>query len=319
MEKELGYSQKTHDLILRMEKCNLSPYVWNEEKVIELMKRSYEFFGLDFPKKISFHKDPFDNIFASTASTASTAWTAWAASTARTAWKASTVSTVSTATPSYDWDWFVITYEYSQANKVNNENDKKYIQYHALMLEAQENGMGYFVEWEDTLYIAQKPVVRVNPAGQLHSEHFPAIEWQSEEKSYYLNGVNFPKEMWQKLINHEMSFQEILAIRDIDQRTQAMRYGDVNEFLKHAKAKLLDSYEKQTPQGKIVSYALYKIPKGEIFTEDAYYAVYDCSSTGRKYMSGVLREHRTVAEAMGWKHYLSPEIWKMMVPLIHES
>ena len=42
-----------------------------------------------------------------------------------------------------------------------------------------------------------------------------------------------------------MPFEEILKIVDVDQRTQAMRYGDVREFLKHTKSALLDSKEVQ--------------------------------------------------------------------------
>ena len=61
-----------------------------------------------------------------------------------------------------------------------------------------------------------------------------------------------------------------------------------------------------------------EISKGDIFTQDAYYVLYDCPSTYRKYMSGV-EPCQAVSEAMGWKHYIDPELWKRSVPLLNES
>ena len=42
---------------------------------------------------------------------------------------------------------------------------------------------------------------------------------------YYLYGVTFPEALWLKIINRQLSMQEILQITDIDQRTQAIKYA----------------------------------------------------------------------------------------------
>ena len=183
---------------------------------------------------------------------------------------------------------------------------------------AKEAGLGYRVEWEDTLYLVPTPIVRLNSLTQWHSDVLPGIEWKGGKKFYYLNGVRFPEDLWRKVVSGNMPFDKILKIEDIDQRTQAMKYGDVREFLKHSKAELLDEYLKAKPDGSMVRYQLYKIPQGEIFTEDAYYVVYDCPSMDRVYMSGVPKYDK-VADAMAWKQSITAEEWKEMVPLIHES
>ncbi len=169
----------------------------------------------------------------------------------------------------------------------------------------------------EILIVVEKPLCRWNE-GNLHSDEFPAIQWKDETGIYFLNAVRFEKDLWQKVVSKKITFKEILKIEDIDQRTQAMRYADVNKFLKHAKAELLDDYNKISINGDNVNYKLYKIPKGEIFTEDAYYAVYDDPSTMKKYMSGV-EPCKTVSKAMSWKHFMTEEQWKRLVPLHHES
>lgn len=117
-----------------------------------------------------------------------------------------------------------------------------------------------------------------------------------------------------------MPFEDILAIKDIDQRTQAMRFGNVWEFIKHAKAEKLDEHTKYRENGAPVRYWLYKFPEGEIFSKPAYYMIYDdlVPGTGKQYMSGVT-ECKTVAEGMAWKFSddlttLTEEQWLALIP-----
>ena len=115
-----------------------------------------------------------------------------------------------------------------------------------------------------------------------------------------------------------MPFEKILAIEDIDQRTQAMKFGDPKKFLAHTKAKKLDERMKFTPDGKPIQYTLYKISRGAIFTEDAYYVLYDCPSTARVYMSGAM-PCKTVGEALAWKFGITVEEWMALEPMKTES
>lgn len=197
-------------------------------------------------------------------------------------------------------------------------------------LEALEKGLGFYFPMQDMLVVVPVPTFRLNPANLLHSDNFPAIQWKDGKGYYYLNGVKFPQDLWKEVISGHMPFDQILKIVDIDQRTQAMRYGNVDEFLKHVSAKVLDTYQKFRPDGEIINYALYEIPVGNNspFTETAYYMFYDCPSTGKKYISGVAKPMRTdelnVPSMMAWKFsdeetIMSSEEWKSLSPLITES
>ena len=153
------------------------------------------------------------------------------------------------------------------------------------------------------------------------------MEWRDGFATYYISGIRFEKEMFEKLINHKMSFQEILAIVDVDQRNQAMRFVGNEErekFLENVGAKLIDSYEKMSINGKKIHYRLYLIPKNNIFQNDVKAMWYECPSTGMNNFSGVPSEMRTVADSMAWKGSneeiaLTSEDWFNCIPLQDES
>ena len=290
----------------------------DKEKAEKLVLLTYDLFKLKRPKKIIWLKDIFEKEFARSARSAWSAWSAWSAGSARSARSAWSLEWTA-----LDWDfnWYVFEFEYClnpDKDKLPNENDRLYLEYSELLMQAKEAGLGYWAEWKNVLYLVPDRICRLNALNQYHSVREASIYWKGGAEFYYLNGVNFPKDLWEKVVSSKMPFEEILAIEDIDQRTQAMRFGDVDKFIEHTKAELLDEYKKYTPELKEVNYKLYKISQGEIFKEDAYYMIYDDPSTFKKYMSGV-PSCKTVAEAMSWKGDISPSEWLGLKPLISES
>ena len=213
----------------------------------------------------------------------------------------------------WDANWIGF-YDYFDSIKIKTtENFKKYRDF-------LESGIWDTVMYDGAVIGCRRPkAVRRNTLNQLSSDEFPAIEWRDGFKLHYLNGVFFPEKLWTKVVSGKMPFKDILKIKDIDQRTQAMRFGDIDAFMKFTKAKKLDSQIKVNGDG-FITYTLYQIPvePSRIFTETAYFVVYDCPSTGKKYMSGV-EPCKTVAEAMAWKFQIKEEEWREMIPLVHES
>lgn len=113
-----------------------------------------------------------------------------------------------------------------------------------------------------------------------------------------------------------MSLKDVMKIEDIDQRTQAMNYIPVQEFLEHAGGVVTDTFKKWD-----IEYKLYQIPEG-LFTEIAYFATYTCPSTGKLYMSGISPEigkEKNIVKAMAWKANMTQKDWKSMQLLTHES
>jgi phage baseplate assembly protein W len=174
---------------------------------------------------------------------------------------------------------------------------------------------GYAMYTKETAYVLVKPRLHLNDQGLPHNTRGLAIAWEDGSGIYALNGVIFPKELYEKVTSGNMPFADILAIEDIDQRTQAMRFGNVWDFIKHQNATLIDSHTKDRQDGTPVRYWLYRFPKGDIFADDVDYMIYDDLVPGstKQYMSGVPTSN-TVAEAMAWKHQTTPGHWAIMQP-----
>ena len=143
---------------------------------------------------------------------------------------------------------------------------------------ACKNGLfKYWIMDNEIVAIINPQIRHLN--GILHSEFQPAVEWKNE-KYWFLNGIKFEEDMWQKIVDRTIKFEEIIKIQDVDKRTIAYKYCDIKELLKGAKAELV--YPK-TERGN----ELYKVPKGEIFDEDEYCLHYYCPSSGREYLKWV--------------------------------
>ncbi len=143
------YSLATEKLIDRMCRNVERPdFVLDKKQGTEAVLKTYDLFGLERPKKVVWVKDIFDKRFEDAAGSARSAGSAWSAL-------------------DYDFDWFVIEHEYCKNRKDNpgnepNENDKKYLKYSELLMQAKECGVGYRVEWENVLYLAPTPIVKID-------------------------------------------------------------------------------------------------------------------------------------------------------------
>jgi len=233
----------------------------------------------------------------------------------------------------YDFDWFVYALQYREdpTNAPINNNDELYIEYSELLLQAKEAGLGYRVEHGDTLHLVPTPLAKLNVRNQFHSSHVPAIRWKGGQELFFLNGVQFEKKLWEKIVKREMEMKDIMAIVDIDQRVQAMRYAKngLRDFYISEKGKKIDNYVKLTPKGQPINYELWNIKGNEVFNREVQFAIYDCPSAidrGEKleYSKGVPLECKTISEAMAWgmsndNHTVTPKQWEDMTPLIDES
>jgi len=186
--------------------------------------------------------------------------------------------------------------------------------------------------WPNSNFVivcARPAEINRDEQGWLHNEHGMSIRYPDGWGLYHLHGVRFPKDLYLRVISGEMSAADILKIEDIDQRMQAMKFanGGLRDFFKAEGGNILDTYDKRF-RDKVVHYELWRVPKGETFTNDVHFMVYDCP-TGlnrelpREYSKGVPPFNR-VAEAMAWgvssdEFTVSPEEWELMEPLVHEA
>jgi hypothetical protein len=309
----MDYSKKTADLIERMcRNVEREDFVLEKEKAVECLMKTYDLFDLPRPKKVEWVKDIFDKKFdesawsarsAGSALSARSSWSARSAGSAWSAWSAGSAGSAGSALSArsagsarsarsagslswlaldYDFDWYVVEYEYCEnpdADKQPNNNDKKYLEYCELLMQAKEYGMGYRIEWEDTLYCCPTPLVKIDKQNRFHSITQPAIRWKGGKEFYFINGVLFEKSLWEKVVKDSLTPQEVFAIENTEQRRIAYELMDKTKMRDLKDYKILDEV---TDDGK--SYGM-KIVSFNVdgFNEPFIYLNCFCPTTGREY------------------------------------
>jgi len=168
--------------------------------------------------------------------------------------------------------WILFINEFYPHLKVLQKNKKKI----EAIKKIVEAGNAYILISKEKLYILPFPEVHLNERKQLHNLNGYALKFANKE-TYWIEGVKFDKDLWQKVVDKKMSLQEIMAIKNIEQRMVALKIMGAEKLLKESNAKLLDKSEKGNE--------LYLIEN--VFSQPAYFLKYQCPSTGRVYVSGI--------------------------------
>jgi hypothetical protein len=252
-------------------------FILEKEKAEDCILKTYDLFKLKRPTKIVWLKDIFDKKWIDITKSVGSAGSAWSARSAWSAWSAL----------DYDFDWFVIEHEYIKNRKDNQgeeptNDDKIYLEYSELLMEAIECGLGYRIEFEDTLYLIPTSLVLIDEQNRFHSTKEPSIKWKDGKELYYLHGINFEKEWWNKIVNDKMTPEEIFAIDNLEHRRIAYEYMDKTKMRLLKDYKILDEI-KDDGYGyamKVISFSI----KG--IDEPLKYLNVFCPSTGREYFIG---------------------------------
>ena len=170
--------------------------------------------------------------------------------------------------------------------------------------------------YDNSIHCLEKPKIRVDDAGRLHSTNSPAVSWKWTNL-YCLHGVYFDLESFQKIVGRKLDGKEIISIPNIEQRGVAMDIYGIEKLMESLDKKLID----RSPRGN----ELYSVNLGNTFNVqflDDWYRdeptkglvlKYSCPSTGRIYFSGIpefdefSNEITRADQAMAWKFGLSED------------
>ena len=157
----------------------------------------------------------------------------------------------------------------------------------------------FIIAYKNIAFISEKPQIFWRNR-RLHNENDMAIKYPDGYGFYFLHGVHFEKELWEKIIGKELKIKEMMSLQNIEQRMIALKYFGIENFLSQLNASLLD---KMQPD-----YELYSVK--ELFSQPAYFLKYSCPSTGRIYVSGVdpkVGKLKDVVSALAWKFSMDKE------------
>ena len=130
-----------------------------------------------------------------------------------------------------------------------------------------------------------------------------AIKWKDGYELYYINGVNFDKELWQKVIDKKLPAKKILQLQNIEQRYIALKLYGAENLLKELKAKQIDRSERGNE--------LYEL-KNLVPNRSLKLLKYLCPSTKRQYVKFVPDEMTKADEAQAWSFSITPMEYSLL-------
>lgn len=179
-------------------------------------------------------------------------------------------------------------------------NDKELKEYSKFMKEAIQNGLGFVCDFEKAIIIIPMPKFSKDERRRLHNLEKEAVLWADDFKQFYLDGINLSENIHKKVREKSATFQEIMAIENMEQRMVCFKYLGQDWLLRETKAQKID----QNDRGDV----LYQIDG--IISKPIKLAKYLDWSTDRVYLDFVLPEHIKIDEALAWKHHFSIEQWR---------
>jgi hypothetical protein len=120
---------------------------------------------------------------------------------------------------------------------------------------AHELGLGWLVPANKEVLIVRRPTLRFAEGrpGVLHDDTGKkAMEWADGTGYYLLHGAEFDKDLYFKIINSQLSIEEIAALGNADQRSITLLYLTFEQLVADSDSHLLDTGVKGT--------SLYRLP-----------------------------------------------------------
>ena len=75
---------------------------------------------------------------------------------------------------------------------------------------------------------------------RLHSVTQPAVQWRDNCNQYFIHGVGFEKEPWEKIVNRKLTPKQLFKIKNTDQRFVAINHYGFECVIDKLDKKLLD-------------------------------------------------------------------------------
>jgi hypothetical protein len=135
--------------------------------------------------------------------------------------------------------------------------------------------------------------------GRLHSVSEAALQWKDDQNDYFIHGVMFEEDLWEKVTKRELKIKEMLQIQNIEQRHTAIQLYGYNTLIDEIDAELMNRSKRGNE--------LYLLNNSLIRGRSIKLLKYKCPSTDRIYFSFVPDDMHFADNAMAWKFNLTPK------------
>ncbi len=140
------------------------------------------------------------------------------------------------------WESWLSFYDYfTRISIINNEDFNKYLAFN-------KKGVWQAMFFEHAVFICTLPTkILKDERGRLHSLQEPAAQWINGEGYYFIHGVEFKKDLWDKLVNKELTPNQAIALPNVEQRTVALKIMGNDIILQALDSRVAE--ERKAPDG----------------------------------------------------------------------
>jgi len=173
--------------------------------------------------------------------------------------------------------------------------DKKILKYVDLL----KSGIWRMAIFTDKVIVCNMPKrVLLDDQKKYHSLKQPAILWHDNSGKYYIHGVRFAKDLFDKVVSRKMNVEKVLTLDNIEQRYTALKLYDMEKVFDKVEHTLLNTSKKGVE--------LYDM---KINDQTIKALRYKCPSTNREYISYVPDDIKTASGGMAWKFHMTEDEW----------
>ena len=172
-------------------------------------------------------------------------------------------------------------------------------------LNAVKCGAFLYFETNDEICILVRPIIK-SQNRQFHSVTTAALKWD-DLSIYYLHGVKFEYELWERIVKKTIPSREILQLANQEQKSAAMRVYGYENILKDLQAKTL-AKKSLSINGKIEEYQTLEVDLKDD-TVPARFVKVICWSTGKTHLLRVdprMDSTRDPIGALAWTANVKP-------------
>jgi hypothetical protein len=178
-------------------------------------------------------------------------------------------------------------------------------------MDLQKQGFS-IVMFELFVVVCKMPVKTLtDDSNRLHSVSEASVQWRDNINQYFIHGVPFEYDLWQKVTKRELIPKEVMEMKNIEQRRVTINHYGWDEIFDYFDKKLINKSKRSSKA------ELYRV-NGLAENIEINIVKYEDPSTGRMYVSQVPdvddfgKEITTADHAMAWKSYLTLEEYKSL-------
>jgi len=152
----------------------------------------------------------------------------------------------------YESYWLTFYEFFTRTNMINNKDFERW-------RNILRKGIYSIIFLDNFCIITRVPkTIKLSDRG-LHSTSGKALEWINGDGYYFIHGVKFDFELWDKIVKRKITVREVLKITNADQRYIALQYYGPEKLMEELDTKLIDVWKNPRTNTEIELYELSNI------------------------------------------------------------